>query len=186
MTALSDIHQIRFLGGPLDELDETAAAAELWRAIGLAACTWARMEQHIDAVLVHLNQPKHSEKLCDPDHPIGFRRKIKLLKRWFNQHPALAEHRETMRKITSDLLVLSKTRHTFLHSILDAYNPATKTATFRSIQPKTRTTFTVYKHVGTVDNLLAFADHTRNVYLRLARISPKLFTPDAIELLQRP
>jgi hypothetical protein len=186
MTALSDIHKIRYLGGPLDELDETMAAAELWRAIGFAACIWARMEQHIDAILIHLNQPRHSENLCDPDHPIGFRQKIKLLKRWFNQHPALAKHREAIRKITSDLLVLSKTRHMLLHSILDAYDPRTKTATFRSIKPKTQMTFTVYKHTGTVDNLVAFADRTRNVYLRLARISPQLFMPDAIELLRRP
>jgi hypothetical protein len=85
----NDIHKIRFTGGPLDSPEEMKAAAELWRAIGLAACAWARLEQHLDAVLIHVNQPKHSEKLHDPDRPIGFKRKIKLLKRWFNQHPVL-------------------------------------------------------------------------------------------------
>jgi len=111
------------------------AAAELWRAIGLAACTWSRLEQHVEVVLIHLNQRKHSEKLYDQDHPIGFKRKIKLLKRWFNQHPALAEHRDILRTITTDMLSLSVTRNTFLHSILDSYDRATSTATFRAVRP---------------------------------------------------
>jgi hypothetical protein len=183
MTIPDDIHKIRFMGGPLDSPDQMEAAAELWRTIGLAACTWARLEQHIDAVLIYLNQPKHSEKLCDAEHPIGFRRKIKLLKRWFNQHPALAQHRKAIREITSDLLVLSQTRNAFLHSILDDYNPSTRTAIFRSIQVKEQDTYVATKHVGTIDNLLAFAGRTHAAHLKLTGISPTLFTADALERL---
>jgi hypothetical protein len=181
-----DIHKIRFIGGPLDSPEQMKAAAELWRTIGLAACTWARLEQHIDAVLIYLNQPKHSEKLCDPEHPIGFRRKVRLLKRWFNRYPALAEHRKTIREISTDLLILSKTRNAFLHSILDDYNPSTRTAIFRSVQAKAQNTYVATKHEGTIDNLLAFASRTHAAHLKLAGVSPTLFTPDAIERLRKP
>jgi hypothetical protein len=133
-----DITRLNFIGGPLDDEEQLKASAELLNAIGLATCVWARVEQLIDAALIYLNQPKHSEKIHDPDHPIGFKRKIKLLKRWFNQHPALADHRDVIREITTELLELSGTRNAVLHSILDSYDPNTKTLVFRSIQPAGR------------------------------------------------
>src|SRR5215204_5755330 len=177
---------ISFIGGPLDDGEQMKAAAELWRAIGLAACTWSRLEQHVEVVLIHLNQREHSEKLYDEDHPIGFKRKIKLLKRWFNQHPALAEHRDTLRTITTDMLSLSVTRNTFLHSILDSYDPATSTATFRAVRPTSDTTYAVSKHVGTVGTLINFAGAVQDTHLRFARISTGLFTADAAARLRIP
>jgi hypothetical protein len=181
----NDIRKIKFTGGPLDSPEEMKAAAELWRAIGLAACVWARLEQHLDAVLIHLNQPKHSEKLHDPDHPIGFKRKIKLLKRWFNQHQVLAEHRNSMRPITTEMLSLSETRNQILHSILDSYDLATKTAVFRAVRAKTDTTYEATKYVGTLETLLNFAASARTVHLRFAHLCRGIFTPDVLTRLQK-
>jgi len=166
-----DIYKVRLSGTPLDDPESMEASAELWRVIGLSACTWARLEQHIDMVLIHLNQPKHSEKLHDPDHPIGFKRKIKLLKRWFNQHPALAEHRASLRQITTKMLALSKTRNAFLHSILDSYDPSTKTAVFRAVRAMSPTTYQAGKYVGTLETFLQFAGETHAAHLRFALIS---------------
>jgi hypothetical protein len=181
-----DIYKVRLSGTPLDDPESMEASAELWRVIGLSACTWARLEQHIDMVLIHLNQPKHSEKLHDPDHPIGFKRKIKLLKRWFNQHPALAEHRASLRQITTKMLALSKTRNAFLHSILDSYDPSTKTAVFRAVRAMSPTTYQAGKYVGTLETFLQFAGETHAAHLRFALISTGLFTPDALARLQTP
>jgi hypothetical protein len=182
----NDIHQIRFAGGPLDSEQGLKTCAELFNVIGLAACVWARLELFIDAALIHINQPQHSEKLHDQDHPIGFRRKIKLLKRWYNQHPALAEQRASIRKITSELLELSTTRNQFLHSILDSYDPTTQTAVFRSIRAKTNTTYEALKHVGTLSNLLNFAMSVQDAHRRLGEIFPQLFNPDVAARLQTP
>jgi hypothetical protein len=84
-----DILGIALTNTPLDSPTEMADAAELFRVLGLASSSWMRLEMHLDMVLLFLNQPQHSEKLYNKDHPMGFRNKIKLLKRWFNQHPAL-------------------------------------------------------------------------------------------------
>jgi hypothetical protein len=108
----------------------------------------------------------------DPDHPIGFKKKIKLLKRWFNRHPALV------------VLSLSNTRNTFLHSILDSYDPKTQTAIFRSLQAKTDHTCEFHKSVGTLENLLRFAEAAQRAHLQFVSISAPLFAPDVIARLR--
>jgi hypothetical protein len=186
MVATDDDLYIKFTDGPLDSPEYLRAATELWRVIGIASCVWARLEVHLDLILVFLNQPKHSEKLHDPDHPIGFKRKIRLLKRWFNQHPALAEHRDAVRSIASEMLELSQTRNAFLHSILESYDLNSQTAIFRSVRAMSPTTCQFVKHVGTIEILLNFADSSQKAHKRFVRLTTGIFTPDAIARLQKP
>jgi hypothetical protein len=170
----------------MDSPEGMTSAVELWRALGIAACTWARLEQHLDAVLILLNQPKHSEKLHDREHPVGFKKMVRLLKRWFNQHPALAEHRDAVRPITTQMLALSKTRNAFLHSILDSYDPSTSTAVFRGVRAMSDTTYQVVKYVGTIGTILKFAEEAQITYLKFARVSVGLVASGSLERLEKP
>src|SRR4051812_38190415 len=104
MTIADDIYRLSVADTPLDDPAKMAGAAELFRAIGLAASSWSRLETHLDMVLIFLNQPQHSNEIHDRDHPIGFKRKIKLLKRWFNQHPALKIAAKDFRTLSPKLL----------------------------------------------------------------------------------
>ena len=79
-------HRFDFEGGPIDNFE---TAREAFEVLGHAAMAWARLESHVDAVLIHVNKAVHSTELYNPEHPIGFANKLKLLKRWFNQHPFL-------------------------------------------------------------------------------------------------
>jgi hypothetical protein len=107
----TDILAITLTGTPLDSPTEMENAAELFKALGIASSSWMRLEMHLDMVLLFLNQPKHSKTLHEEDHPTGFARKIKLLRRWFNKHPALKPLADEFRGLAGPILVLSKTRN---------------------------------------------------------------------------
>lgn len=185
MSAADDIQNITLTNTPLDDRNKMAEAAELFRAIGLATSSWARLETHIDMVLIHLNQPKHSQELYEKDHPVGFRSKVKLLKRWFNKHPALQPQAEALRAITPQFLGLGKQRNIFMHSILSDYDPATKQAIWRGIKAEGEETFRVGKHVGSVGHLINFAAAAHEAHVKFARICRDLYEAGMIEQLRK-
>jgi hypothetical protein len=118
---------------------------------------------------------------------MGFRNKIKLLKRWFNQHPALKHNAGEFRGLAGRILELSKTRNIFLHSILSSFNPVTKQAIWRSIRPASESTYQVGMHSGTVETLIIFATEINRTHFELAaKVTKRIFTPDAIARLRRP
>jgi hypothetical protein len=83
-----DILGIALTNTPLDSPTEMADAAELFRVLGLASSSWMRLEMHLDMVLLFLNQPQHSEKLYNKDHPMGFRNKIKTSQEMVQSAPS--------------------------------------------------------------------------------------------------
>lgn len=180
-----DIRQISLTDTPLDDPVKMAEAAELFRAIGLAASSWSRLETHIDMALILLNQPQHSIQLHDKDHPIGFKRKVRLLKRWFNKHPLLTEYKLNLRALSPELIKLVDTRNILLHSVLSDYNPATKQAVWRSIKALASDTYSVGKHVGTIGTLIAFASEAHSAHIEFAKISREVFRPEMIERLRK-
>ena len=119
--ALPTIH-FAFFNGPIDEPGEAYPAFAVY---GRAAAAWARLEHHLDAVIIHINKEAFSARLYEKEHPISFERKIDLLKKWFNQHPPLASFTGDMRILTSRLKVVAKLdRNVLLHSILSSYDAA--------------------------------------------------------------
>lgn len=172
----------QFAGGPIEDRDSAASA---FLALGHAASAWARLEQLIDAILIHINNIQFSKKLFDPEHPVSFRKKIKLLKRWFNKHPALAEHTDDIRTITSRLKELAEHRNTYLHSIFEAYDPVTKTLALHSLKFLGDDTFHAKSEKVTLEAIETFADLTikANRYLWHCVAQP-LFTPDAVKRLE--
>ena len=106
----------RLRGGPIDAFEDHK---ELFAAIGHAATAWARFEAHLDAILIQVNSESHSREVYNPEHPTTFARKVKLLKRWFNQHPSLSHLKEDMRRISTTAKEHSIMRNEFLHSALE-------------------------------------------------------------------
>lgn len=172
-----------FLGGPLDAENPPP---DLFSAIGYAASSWARLEQHLDAVLIHINNPAHSEAIYNPAHPIGLGAKLKLLKRWFNQHPALASLSSDFRELSSRLKEISPHRNNMLHGILERWEPETRTAYFQTIKFMGDDEFQVSTHEYTLEAIKAFSDITNAGNRYLSAISRSIFTPDALEQLKKP
>jgi hypothetical protein len=126
-----DLYHFEFEGGPIDA---PANAPEVFQAIGHWAASRSRLEQHINVLLIHINKPQYSTKLYKSRHPVTFTGKLELLKQWFNQHPVLKPHADSIRELTSRLKSISADRNTYLHSILESYDPATRIVGFHSVE----------------------------------------------------
>ena len=117
-------------------VDDPATPRSVFTAIGRATMAWARLETHLDAIILHINQKTHSEELYSEHHPVSFDKKISLVKKWFNRHRALLPHKDTMRELTSTFKILSKeARNPLLHSIFASYDPLKRELTLQSIRP---------------------------------------------------
>jgi len=175
--------QFAFFRGPIDD---PSTPAVVFEAIGRAATAWARLEQHIDAVIFHINKKAHSEQLYR-EHPISFEGKIKMLKVWFNKHPALASHADDIRILTSRLKILSKeSRNPLLHSIFSEYDPATNTLYFQNIKSEGRDTFRIRRLTLPLVGVVALAEVINSANRYLGAISRDLFSPDGIRRFQKP
>jgi hypothetical protein len=175
-----DLYRFEFEGGPIDD---PANAPEVFQAIGHFAASWSRLETHIDVLLVQINKRQFSAALHNTDHPISFTGKIKLLKKWFNQHPVLKPYADNVRELTSRLKSLSNERNTYLHSIIESYNPVTQTVVFRYLISIKNDNFKLGTATVPLDRIHG---ETRMISLSnkfLWTISREIFTDNAIARL---
>jgi hypothetical protein len=186
-----DLHTHEFLlnGGPINH-PETAIPAFL--ALGHAAAAWGRLEQHIDAILLQVNKEQHSNEilaLFDPNHPRPFTDKIKLLKKYFNRHPALTEFKEKIRSFANTAKTLAQERNEYIHGIFERYDPQSKTIFLHGIRPKfdpkNPYLFGIALSGVPLEVLVGFAVIVNKANDELEIISRALFTQAAIERLQK-
>jgi hypothetical protein len=184
-----DVHHFLLNGGPINQ-PNTAAPAFL--ALGLAAAAWGRLEQHIDAILLQVNKEQHSDEilaLYDPNHPKPFTDKIRLLKTYFNEHPALAELKERIRSFASAARSLSKERNDYIHGIFERYDEQSRTVYLHAIRPKfdrqNPYLFTITLSEVPLETLKGFADIVNRANDELEGISRALFNEGAIERLRK-
>jgi hypothetical protein len=123
----------RVLGGPIDN---PKPARKAFQAIGYMSCALARLETHIDLLLYHLNKKEFGKQLFDLKHPLQFTDKVKMLRRYFQQHPNLAAHRKEVEKLTDELPDAAHLRNIPLHAIFDHYDVNTDQVTLTSIRPE--------------------------------------------------
>jgi hypothetical protein len=171
-----------------DDPKTTAPALEV---LGRIAASWARMEHHLDALIVQVNKPYHDERLFEPTHPVAFANKVKLLKRWFNQYPPLEEYRDDVQALTKHLKTLSSdkqkrflSRNLLLHAIPAAYDPASETVTLHHLEFVGEDIHS--RHIdATLNQLHAFAGLVQLANTYLGTITRELFTREGIAKLQR-
>jgi hypothetical protein len=176
----------RFGGGPIEQ--PTEAHQPLFFALGLLAANWARFEQHIDAILIHINKKRHSPEvkaLYDPDHPVSFSRKLQLLKKYFNQHPALSPLKASMRELSPRFKKLSKLRNKFLHAIVEDYDAEKHVIDFNTVQFKGNDTFHAEQWKTNVVALMGLAGNVARGNRALYEISSQVFTIEALKQLGR-
>jgi hypothetical protein len=144
------VARFHFTGGPIDA---PKSASKAFTTIGHAAMAWARLEAQVDALLIHVNQARHDPKLYNPNHPIGFRSKLKLLKTWFNKHPPLKPLAAEMREAVTCLKNLSTNRNLLLHAIMDSYDPTSERVDFTSTKSEGDDTFRIRAYSATLQDL---------------------------------
>ena len=173
--------QFNFTGGPLE--DPTLPGDLSFAAFGFAAMAWARVETHLDALLIHLNKRRFSQEAFDPDHPVSFSRKLKLLKAWFGRHPALSPYKPAIDTLVTQLKALSKARNDFLHALFSAYDVEKSEITLRALYYAGKEEFHITRRDFGTQKLIGFGVAANSVNQSLAVITSALFTQDAVEQL---
>ena len=179
-------YSYRLQGGPLDNPNSAATALA---AIGLVAASWARMEQHIDLILIQINKAEHSDEIVDlytPYHPGTFDKKVKLLKQYFNRHPALAALKDPAIDAATGLKRIAEDRNILIHGILESFDLTTQEITINvtKFHPKTDD-FSSRIAVWPIRRLEAHAEVVNRAHNQLCQVSRQLFRPDTASLLQR-
>ena len=112
---------IRFGGGPLAHPDKAPRGIA---AYGFAAACWARLDVHIEAMTIWLDHSDQSKETHQPHHPDSFRNRIKLLQRYYDRNPALAQHKYLADSLFKRMLSADLDRNYFLRSVLEDVTPA--------------------------------------------------------------
>jgi hypothetical protein len=100
---MSDALTFKFIGGPVDD---QSGAEVLFLELGRAVAAWARLEQQVEAILLHVNKREFSEDLfCE--HTVSFTKKLSILKPWFKKHEALLQYNGPFLEIASKLWALA-------------------------------------------------------------------------------
>lgn len=166
-------------------IDDPATPEAVFAAIGKAAMAWSRLEVHLDIILFQVNKIAHSSELYR-EHPISFERKIKLLKSWFNKHPALSSHKSHMRTLTVPLREINKEgRNPLLHSVFGAYDPKTETLTFQNMRPLMGDTFQLKQFTRDLKWLSIFTKTVNQANEIASWISRDLCSPAGVARLQK-
>jgi len=177
---VSNLHTFQFIGGPIDDPSNANA---LFQELGKAAAAWARLEQQVEAILLHVNKKEFSNELFEV-HPVSFTKKLNTLKPWFEKHQALSEYKEAMLEITSKLWGLADERNLYLHSILEGFDVQSKIVVFHRILPKGRDEFKLLRSEVPLERISSFIDVVNLTNRYLWSLSQKLFTPEVVSQLK--
>jgi hypothetical protein len=178
LSGRSDL-EFNLVGGPLEAPDDHSS---LFAALGFAGSAWARMEQQLDIVLIHINKEKLSSRLYQPEYPIAFERKIKLAKRWFNQHPPLKPYRDDIRLFTSKVKEIAPIRNHLLHSILQDWNPKEQVATMQTIKFEGNDKFRVRSRGVHLKTIKTFGTLANSANKFLSHVTFKILTDAALRI----
>ena len=178
---MSDLHMFKFVGGPIDE---PADANTLFLELGKAATAWARLEQQVEAILLHVNKQDFSDELFEV-HPVSFTKKLRILKTWFKKHQALSSFKEPVLEIMSKLWGLADERNLYLHSILEDFDAMSKIAVFHRILPEGNDEFKLTKSEVPIEQISAFTDVVNATNRYLWSLSERIFTEDTVSKLEK-
>jgi hypothetical protein len=109
MRTLFGVHEDDFLG--------------LCMALGYIGQNWAMIEQNFDMWIAMIYHSLGGRQRVDPSLPISFSRKVRFLRRSFNQIAALKPFAAEAIPLIDQAKRLSKTRNDLAHGVLMAMKP---------------------------------------------------------------
>ena len=118
-----------------------------------------------------------------PHHPRSVRDKIKLLRRYYNRHPALAQFKELADNLFGRMLASALDRNHLLHSVLEDFTPDGKVV-LNGIFSKPDTTSHLKRLKVPVGEFGALARTMNNFNLELSVLSKAAFTLEMRERLR--
>ncbi|MDO8206478.1 MAG: hypothetical protein Q7T38_01510 [Gallionella sp.] len=101
-------------GGQLN--DPPSFAGELLKAFGFASMHWARLEQHLDVLLITLNKEQVTKEKFKPYPNYSWSRKLDFFEKLFSTNSKLSKYSEQVKKLVPRLRELGNDRNLLLHS----------------------------------------------------------------------
>ncbi|MER9963067.1 hypothetical protein NKJ72_19260 [Mesorhizobium sp. M0045] len=172
--------------------EDPAHAAPALEALGRVAAAWSRMEHHLDALIIQVNKPDHSEVLFET-HPVSFSKKIDLLKKWFNKYPPLRGYKTDMRELTSRLKILANhdgkeialSRNILLHAIPASFNADKGEIVLHHMKMLPDGNIRSRHITVSLTNLAAFFDMVQLSNVFLGTITQEMFTLEGYEKIRK-
>jgi len=101
-------------GGALDAPPEFAFP--ILQAIGWTSLHWARLEQHLDALLITLDKQEFFVERLKRRPDSSWAQKVDLFRRWFSQHEQLKQLVPTANRLSANFKNAGLDRNMLLHS----------------------------------------------------------------------
>lgn len=173
--------EFQLTGGPLDrQTGDRAVLADIGRAV----LAWARMEQHLNLLIMTINRAHNSPALYDKRHPQAFSEQTKLAGLWFAGHPALVEWKEDFANLIDLLGELAEDRHTLAHGVLESMDTRKKVANFKSVKRSKKGGFAIHKKniSFSIFPRMTTAANAANTFLSV--LTHKLCCPEGEEIMR--
>jgi hypothetical protein len=123
--------EFQLTGGPLEDL---MGERTIMAHIGRAVLAWARMEQHLNLLIMTINREHNSPVLYERKHPQQFTEMLRVANVWFSGHPALKEWKDDFAQFSAYLEELSGARNTLAHGILFDLDKQERRAIFKTVK----------------------------------------------------
>lgn len=176
------VSPITLVGGDLDDLPPFAEP--ILMAVGLAAFHWARLEQHLDTLLISVNKEYFSKEKFDPTPNTSFQLKIKLFKKWFVIDPRFSAYKNRAKKLAVAFKEASADRHLLFHSNLQRFEKE-PTLTMIAINVHIKGENVVQSRCEwTVGSILNFARNVAGLNRGLRTISHEVLKPEFLSSLE--
>ena len=101
-------------GGALDAPPEFAFP--ILQAIGWTSLHWARLEQHLDALLITLHKQEFFATHLKRRPGSSWAQKVDLFSQWFSQHDQLKQFVSTVNRLSANFKNAGLDRNMLLHS----------------------------------------------------------------------
>ncbi len=112
---------IVFVDDTLDNPPEFAAP--LIRAMGIASLAWARLEQHLDCIIISVNKEHFAKAKYRETPNTSIRLKAGVFENWFVEDPRFAQFHQTAADFLKGFRSITDDRNFLLHSNLNRFEP---------------------------------------------------------------
>jgi len=172
------------LGGTLDSPPKFALP--IIQAIGWTSLHWARLEQHLDTLLITLYKQEFFATPLKRRHDSSWVQKVELFSQWFSKHNDLKQFAPTANRLACNFKQAGLYRNMLLHSNLIDFleGPPSKMIALY-IRGNKAGNIEQKKAELTCDQILEFANNVANLNKELQSITSVVLTEPFLKSLSR-
>jgi hypothetical protein len=175
---------IVLFGGALDAPPEFALP--ILQAIGWTSLHWARLEQHLDVLLITLHKQEFFAQPLKRRSDSSWAQKVELFSQWFSQHDQLKQFAPTASRLSANLKKAGLDRNMLLHSnCIDFVEGPPSKVIALYIRGNKNGSIEQKRAEWTCDQILEFANVVANLNKELQSITSVILTETFLKSLRK-